>query len=337
MKKTILAVAIPALFAASAQAANVYDADGVSADVYGRMQFDISDDGTDTNGEGSARMGFKLSSVIGDGVSAIAKGEWQIAGENSDDSEFTARHLYAGFDFDDAGSVVFGQSDTAFYYAVAPTDIFNTYGYEAFTLIEDGRQEGQIMYAGEFGGFVLNASYQFKDDSFQLSAGNPDAGFPGVDTGYALDNSYAATIGYNFDFGFGIYGGYHVEDFAVGEKKNLALSASYSWEDLYVAAVYVKSDLDDIVIGAFEPSELTGYDIVLSYGFADAATFYTGYAAQEAEGKVNGANAKADTADAFKLGLQYDFNSNMKAWAEYKVDGLEGADDQWTLAVQYNF
>jgi outer membrane protein N len=336
MKKTILAVAIPALFAASAQAANVYDADGVSADVYGRMQFDISDDGTDTNGAGSARMGFNASSVIAPGVSAIAKGEWQIAGENSDGTRFTARHLYAGFDFDDAGSVTFGQSDTAFYYAVAPTDIFNTYGYEAFTLIEDGRQEGQIMYAGEFGGFVLYGSYQFKDDNFTLSAGNPDAGFPGVDTGYALDDSYAATLGYNFDFGLGIYGGYHAEDFAVGDKKNLALSATYSWEDLYIAAVYVKSDLDDIVIGAFEPSELTGYDIVVSYGL-NATTLYAGYAFQEAEGKASGVDVKADTADALKLGVQYDFNSNMKAWAEYLVDGLDGADNQWTLAVQYNF
>jgi outer membrane protein N len=324
MKKTILAVAIPALFAASAQAANVYDADGVSADVYGRMQFDISDNGTDTNGTGSARMGFNARSVIGDGVSGIAKGEWQIASENSNESKFTARHLYAGFDFDDAGSVVFGQSDTAFYTAVAPTDIFNTYGYEAFSLIEDGRQEGQIIYKGEFGGFILDASYQFRQPEFTFSVGNPEDPTY-IDLG-SLDSGYAATIGYNFDFGFGIYGGYHTEKFTDGDKDNWAISASYSWEDLYVAAVYNATD--------FEGAKLAGYDIALSYDFADAATFYTGYAAQEGKGDLS---ALGDTADAFKLGLAYALNSNMNVWAEYLVDGLEGADDQWTLAVQYNF
>jgi outer membrane protein N len=326
MKKTILAVAIPALFAASAQAANVYDADGVSADVYGRMQFDISDDGSDTNGVGSARMGFKASSVIAPGVSAIAKGEWQIAAENQDDTQFKARHLYAGFDFDDAGSVVFGQSDTAFYYAVAPTDIFNTYGYEAFTLIEDGRQEGQIMYAGEFGGFVLYGSYQFQDEDYSIDLGNPNSPTLPAPTGLGLDASYAGTVGYNFDFGLGIYGGYHVEQFAQGEdKKNMALSASYSWEDLYLAAVYVNTELGG--------AELEGYDLVVSYGL-DATTLYAGYAVQEAQGDISNLG---DTADALKLGVQYNFNSNMKAWAEYLVDGLDGADDQWTIAVQYNF
>jgi len=328
MKKTILAVAIPALFAASAQAANVYDADGVSADVYGRMQFQIMDDGTDTDGVGSARMGFNVSSVIAPGVSAIAKGEWQIAAENNDDTQFKARHIYAGFDFDDAGTVTFGQSDTAFYYAVAPTDIFNgNVGYEAFDLIEDGRQEGQIMYAGEFGGFVLYGSYQFQDENYSITLGSPNSDTLPTPTGEGLDASYAATLGYNFDFGLGIYGGYHVEQFAVGEdKKNYALSASYSWEDLYLAAVYVKTELGG--------SELEGYDLVVSYDFADAATVYSGYAAQEAQGDISNIG---DTADAFKIGLQYAFNSNMKAWAEYKVDGLEGADDYWEMAIQYNF
>jgi outer membrane protein N len=38
MKKTILAIAIPALFASAANAAVVYDKDGTSFDIYGRVQ-----------------------------------------------------------------------------------------------------------------------------------------------------------------------------------------------------------------------------------------------------------------------------------------------------------
>ncbi|GDY27515.1 outer membrane protein [Agarivorans sp. Toyoura001] len=346
MKKTILAVAIPALFAASAQAATVYDADGVTAEVYGRMQFEIQDEGGENSkvdGIGSARMGFKAKSEIASGINALARGEWQVNAENSDgdDEQLAARHVYAGFEFDEGGTVVFGQTDTAFYQAVAATDIFNKYGYEAFDIIESGRQEGQVVYNGEFGGFYVGASYQFRDDNFKLGAGNPDAGFPSVKTDRKLDNSYAATIGYNFDFGLGVYGGYHAEDFEVGDKKNMALSASYSLNDLYLAAVYVKSDLSDIKWSdaggvVHEPEELTGYDIVASYDI-NAVSLYTGYAFQEAEGKLAGVSGKADTAKAFKLGAQYKFNSNMKAWAEYLNDGLEGADDKWNIAVQYNF
>ncbi|WP_432452773.1 porin [Agarivorans sp. QJM3NY_29] len=344
MKKTILAVAIPALFAASAQAANVYDADGVSADVYGRMQFQIKDDGTDTNGVGSARMGFNAKSEIAPGISGIAKGEWQLAAENSakDGDEFNARHLYAGFEFDDAGTVIFGQTDTAFYKAVEATDIFNgNTGYEAFTAVEDGRQEGQIIYSGEFGGFYVGASYQFKNDNFSFEVGNPDSAGTTIETPLKLDSAYAGTLGYTFaDLGLSTYVSYHVEDFdGDKEKKNFALSAAYTLGDLYLGAAYVKSDLDNIDVtsktGTYRLDNIQGYDFVAAYTI-DAVKLYTGYAAQDAD-FTSTTTQSIDTADAFKLGAQYSFNSNMKAWAEYKVNGLSGADDYWEMALQYNF
>ncbi|WP_432463360.1 porin [Agarivorans sp. QJM3NY_33] len=336
MKKTILAVAIPALFAASAQAANVYDADGVSADVYGRMQFDIRDeqnkdandnllDGTDTNGVGSARMGFNARSEIAPGIAGVAKGEWQIAAENSDDSKFKARHLYAGFDFDDAGTVVFGQTDTAFYKSVEATDVWNSYGYSAFNYVEDGRQEGQIIYNGEFGGFYVGASYQFKDDAFTVDLGTPNNSNE-VTTAAKLDSSYATTIGYNFaDLGLAVYGGYHKEKFANADKENYALSAAYTLNDLYLGAVYAATDL--------EGAKLQGYDLVATYDI-DAVKLFGGYTAQEAKGSIS---AQGDTVDEFTLGVQYSFNSNMKTWAEYKADSIDGKEDLWTIAVQYNF
>lgn len=43
MKKTLLAVTIPALFAVSANAATVYEKDGQKFDVYGRAQANIYD------------------------------------------------------------------------------------------------------------------------------------------------------------------------------------------------------------------------------------------------------------------------------------------------------
>ncbi|WP_026960589.1 porin [Aliagarivorans taiwanensis] len=327
MKKTILAVATSALFAASAQAATVYDSEDVSVNLYGRAQFDIIDTGDDTDGVGSARLGFKAKSMISDGLYGVARGEWQVAAENGDSSKFTARHVYAGFSGDSWGTVVFGQTDTAFYQAVAATDIFNKFGYEAFTLVEDGRQEGQIVYNGEFGGLYVGASYQFTDENFQISAGNPEN-----DTSVVigdLDNSFAATVGYNTDFGLGVYGGFHVEEFEGGaDKTNYALSATYSLDALYLAAVYVSSEIDT----ATADLDITGYDLVASYNLGQT-DIYAGYATSE----IESGGASADLSDVFTLGVSYKFNSNIKVFAEYAAQQISGADDAWDISVQYNF
>lgn len=349
MKKTILALAIPALFASAANAAVVYDKEGTQVDVYGRAEFNVTDDGADAafangskqdsvDGIGSARLGVNGKVAINSKVAGIAKGEWQVASENSDDSKFKARHVYAGFDFTDYGTLVFGQTDTAFYQAVAATDIFNTYGYEAFDGIEVGRQEGQVIYTGKFGGFYVGSSYQFQKADYGYSFGGKDQAGTAVEfKDVGLDHSYALTLGYNFDFGLGVYAGVHQEDLVsdnIDNKTNYALSAGYTLDSLYLGAAYVYSKLNDIQVGAYKgDAELEGFDLVASYGI-DAWTLYTGYAYQE----LTGDNlVSTDTADAFKIGAQYKFTSNFKSWAEYKVNNLDGADDAWTAGLQYNF
>lgn len=332
MKKTLLAVSITALFATSAQAATVYNADGVSADVYGRMQFDITDNKDNknkTDGKGSARMGFKGKSAINADLSAIAKGEWQIASENHDDSKFTARHVYAGFESADYGTLIFGQTDTAFYKAVEATDIFETYGYEAFAFIEDGRQEGQVIYSGNFANVYVGASVQFRNEDFAFQIGNPDKPnfFPTDELTGSLDSAYALTLGYNFDFGLNVYAGYHAEQFENADKDNYALSASYTLNDLYLGAAAVRTDLDG--------DNIDGYDFVAAYTL-NKVKLYTGYAVQNACNEILN-NSEYKEADAFKLGTSYKFNSNLKTWVEYKLDNADGADDAWTVALQYNF
>ena len=148
MKKKIIALTVTSLLATTAQAANVYDAEGTTADIYGRVQLDIEDPGVDdVTGVGSARFGFKASSEVAPGLKAITHGEWQLDAENSNtDDAISARHVYLGVDHETTGRFLFGQTNTAFYQAVAATDIFHSYGYAAFGGIEDGRQEGQFVY-----------------------------------------------------------------------------------------------------------------------------------------------------------------------------------------------
>lgn len=174
MKKTILAIAIPALFASAANAAVVYDKDGTSFDIYGRVQANYYGDSdnpnpltqADTQGDaeliGTSRLGWSGKVALNNTWSAIAKTEWQVAAENSDDSKFKSRHIYAGFDGTQYGKIIFGQTDTAFYDVLEATDIFNEWG--SYGNFYDGRQEGQIIYSNSFGGFKGKLSYQTNDN-----------------------------------------------------------------------------------------------------------------------------------------------------------------------------
>lgn len=152
MKKTILAIAIPALFASAANAAVVYDKDGTSFDIYGRVQANYYGEHDDTDAElvGSSRLGWSGKVGLNNTWSGIAKTEWQVSAENSD-NKFNSRHVYVGLDGTQYGKIIFGQTDTAFYDVLEPTDIFNEWGDVGN--FYDGRQEGQIIYSNTFGGF----------------------------------------------------------------------------------------------------------------------------------------------------------------------------------------
>ena len=151
MKKTLLAVVIHALVSLSANAAVVYDKDGTKAEVYGRAQVQILNDdaagSSDTTLENYGRLGIRGAVAINDQWTGFGRGEWQIDSENSDfsgeDKALKTRHFYAGFDGGELGKFTFGQTDTAYYDAVAATDIFNEWGSSANGY--KGRQEGQVV------------------------------------------------------------------------------------------------------------------------------------------------------------------------------------------------
>ena len=356
MKKTLLAVSIASLFATTtAQAVTVYDTDGQNLNVYGRAQFNIMDpggveangDSKDITGVGSARFGLKGSSEITSGLKVLAHGEWQLDAENSNKgNEIVARHVYLGVSDDVAGRLVFGQTDTAFYQAVAATDIFNSYGYAAFNKIEDGRQEGQVVYNGLFNNVYVGASYQLSDNDYQVSMGNPSTSLPNK-TGMKLDSAYGLTLGYQFGFGLDIYAGYQDENLAndtatnaEGTKTNLALSAGYTIADLYLGAAVVQAEYSGDTlqtaggVALIDDAKLFGYDFVAKYTILDDIAVYGGYAVQEAKGSIS---QDEKLANEFTLGTQYMLTNNAKVWGEYKIDSVDGNDNVWQIAAQYNF
>ncbi|MNV21945.1 Porin-like protein L precursor [compost metagenome] len=218
-----------------------------------------------------------------------------------------------------------------------PTDIFNEWGdYGNFY---DGRQEGQIIYSNTYGGFKGKVSYQTNDnEAVKVSdvGGNSfTTEFPGIKRNYG----YAAAIGYDFDFGLGLNGGYAYSDLEsttstnTGDKSEWALGAHYAINGFYFAGVYTEGDLKNDTTGY--KGEGRGYELAASYN-VDAWTFLAGYNFKE--GKDNSAGSSyEDMVDETLLGVQYNFTSKLKAYTEYKIQGIDDMDDEFTVALQYNF
>ena len=343
MKKTILAIAIPALFASAANAAVVYDKDGTSFDIYGRVQANYYGEHDDTDAElvGSSRLGWSGKVGLNNTWSGIAKTEWQVSAENSD-NKFNSRHIYVGLDGTQYGKIIFGQTDTAFYDVLEPTDIFNEWG--DMGNFYDGRQEGQIIYSNTFGGFKGKVSYQTNDDvavkvtDIGQGIKETDVYGPKVKRNYG----YAAAAGYDFDFGLGLNAGYAYSDLestvstASGDKKEWALGAHYAINGFYFAGMYTQGDLSyDNTTQGNNKDKGRGYELAASYN-VDAWTFLAGYNFKEGKDNTAGSSYE-DMVDETLLGVQYNFTSKLKAYTEYKIQGIDDLDDEFTVALQYNF
>ncbi|MFQ2274621.1 porin [Aeromonas hydrophila] len=356
MKKTILAIAIPALFASAANAAVVYDKDGTTFDVYGRVQANYYGDSNnpnpvtqaDTKGDaeliGASRLGWSGKLALNNTWAAIARTEWQVAAENSDGNKFKARHIYAGFDGSQYGKVIFGQTDTAFYDVLEATDIFNEWGSNGS--FYDSRQEGQVIYSNSVGGFKGKLSYQTSDQTavkiVDMGQSIKDINVYGPDV--KRKYGYAAAAGYDFDFGLGLNAGYAYSDLentktdATGDKKEWALGAHYAINGFYFAGMYTQGDLSyDNTAQGSNKDKGRGYELASSYN-VDAWTFFAGYNFREGKVASNAAGAEyKDIVDETLLGVQYAFTSKLKAYTEYKIQGIDKMDDEWTVALQYNF
>lgn len=360
LKKSALALAVAALGAAvlstSASATTVYDKDGTSMAVGGRIQsVYYSDKWSPVEDEGSisttGRLNLDLRTQLTSNIAAFAFAEWEAAnGENVPDEQdgFDTRYMWVGADFGLFGKVKAGKFEEAIKYAISPTDFFEDAGCTGLAGNDD-RRETVLQY--QWSGYGVDAfiSYAFARDNEHLDG----AYFNGENVD--LDYSWSAALGYTSpDVLFGPIGvrvGYLAGEFASGETAGVldhpnntstgllsgARLDEYSqwavsafWGSLeqgpYVAAAYQSRQIDYNYDAATGMSSydytVSGYEFTVAYTFANGIKLATGYEAQSLE-MGDGLN-DLDAATVPVL-VMWNVTPNVDVWAEARFDA--GTDD----------
>ncbi|MDV2857403.1 porin [Oceanimonas sp. CAM02] len=349
MKKTILALTIPALFATSASAVTVYSDEGAKVDIYGRIQYEageISKSDEKFGGEGEARLGINAKYNLNQDVDLIGKLEWQVTAESDNatgSDDIDARYAYLGFRFQDTTELTFGKSETPFAQLSDYTDLFNAFGAAAYD--HDWRIDDQIRVAYAANGFDLRAAYAFGDDYRDGVAPEGDFDSNG-DAIYALEkkNQYALSAGYNFAAGpgdAGVVAAYERVNFDGNTSATLhpekdqeldkwGLGVNYALDGFYAAVVYGQSEQSNTVDADF-------WEAYGSYN-VDAWTLRAAFNFKKADKgvEVNDSIARV-MVEEYVLGAQYAFNAKTKMYAEYVIDEAKNGEDQYALGLQYNF
>lgn len=353
MKKSLLALAVAAVAASTAaSAATVYDKDGSSLDVYGRVQgvmysthaakYNSYDD---SSLQATGRLGLNMRTNLTSGIDAFANMEWDVADKTD---SFKARYAFLGVDFGSYGVVKAGRFEDAVKYVIGATDIFDDWGCNG--QFDSDKRDGMFMYSWSGYGVDANLSVQTAQNE-QDVAGHYRAHLDGVAPNQnwvkanvgSLDvnTAVAASLGYTSPavlFGpISVKAGYsYIETQAddVSENtpankngaKNIedidSWAVSASWgnlsDGLYLAALYNER----VFNGKDKTKDLEGKgaEAVIAYSFANGVSLRTGWNFKKFD---NGeASVKAHTIPVY---ANYQVNPLFNVWAEARFDA--GTDD----------
>ncbi|MGN0928506.1 MAG: porin [Succinivibrio sp.] len=335
MKKSLLALAVLAV-ATSATAATVYDKDGTSLKVGGRVQA-IAYNGNfakagrdDSTLKNSARFNVAGTTKVNDSVSVFAFTEWEAS--NGDDTDnFATRDQYVGADFGVFGKVQAGKSFNSIYDVQAATDVFEETGalVQGDTTSRGNRRAGTVRYIYDNNGLYAAASFQFAQD--------------GVDVAYKTDvdveNGFGLGLGYTFDnVVFGPLSVKVAYDYVKGQDDEDNLNRDFDTYKNTVASVAWGSDTG-LYLAALASTfkinfandfnsrdKVKGFELVAGYGFDNGVSVTVGYDVKDSKYKYTGFTAPSAIVRRVPVIANYQIAPNFKVWAEAEFDA--GTNDR---------
>lgn len=265
-KKKLLALLCALTFADAASSATVYDKDGTSLDLFGRIRvmamnshaaaLENSDKGSpegDSTISADSRFGLAGRSRICNGVYAIAMTEWDMATGDNDDSKTEARYQFVGIDAQQYGTLTFGRGDSAYYTVAGATDIYKYLDTRANDYYIFGDQvPGLVMYSLSAMGWDIRLSFQAPKDNINS-------------TGFSVDSGGAFAVATRLDCGITIAYGASYQDFSYEGSSTEMLE--------FFGPMLAKSDLkfDEAYAAEYAttskaPSYKVNKGIAISYG-----------------------------------------------------------------------
>ena len=351
MKKSLLALAVLAV-ATSATAATVYDKDGTSLKVGGRVQA-VAYNGNygkagedDSTLKNSARFNVAGTTKVNDAVSVFAFTEWEAS--NGDDTDnFVTRDQYVGADFGAFGKVQAGKSLNSIYDVQAATDVFEETGALVQGDTNSDRRSGTFRYIYDNNGLYASASFQTAQDQVKVAGDKLDVenGF-GFGLGYTFDNvvfgplSVKAAYDYvkcqdDSDF-IQSENGVNLAGRAFDSFKNTAVSVAWGTDTgLYFAALYNVykatfdnfTDTDDHGIYKTNPrAKVKGAELVAGYGFDNGLSLTIGYHFKDEKEKYTGWTSSSSIQRRVPVIANYQVAPTFKVWVEAEFDANSSDD-----------
>lgn len=359
MKKltvALSAVAVTVMMAGMADAAEVYNKDGNKLDLYGKVDGlhyfskDKGDDGDQTY----VRFGFKGETQINDQLTGYGQWEYNIQANHDEDNGTkgnATRLAFAGLKFADFGSIDYGRNNGVIYDIGAWTDVLPEFGndtYEEADRFMTGRANGLLTYHNtDFFGLVdgLNFSLQYQGKN-----GGDGESNNGKDREAKSQNGdgYGMSVTWEGDAGFGVGAAYSNSRRTKDQRSNEYSSdgkraevwtggLKYDANNIYLAATYAQTrnmqwaDIaqdsrigTDLALnedaGAFL-SKTENYEIVaqymLDFGLQPSIAYL------QSKAKDTGKYGDIDLVKYVDVGATYNFNKNMSAYIDYKINLLK--------------
>jgi len=304
MKKTILAVAMTSLFAATAaQSATVYEKDHLKIDVYGDLEVVYINDqtkGTDPIIDiDDADFGFELGCNIGEEFSVM--GVLELTGEG-DDVELD--DAFVGFVSSKWGSLTIGQQVTIFDDAGIGSDY--QFGLADF-YEQDVASTQVIKYTLDAGTFYGGVAYLMNTTD-------------GDDNNHAVDGK----VGMRFaDLDLTVF--YGEAELDGVDLSNLNLELRYALGDIELAAAYSTSDNETATTDVTTDT----YGLAATYQM-DKAQFAVGWSLEDEEGA-------SDEVNAYYINASYAYTGSVNMYVELGDSDADDSEFGYAAGMQVTF
>ena len=347
MKRNLLAIAIPALLVAGTASASieVWNKDGNKVDFYGRVYaLNYITDRDNQTGEGdktTARLGMSGQTQITDSLSGY--GRWEYEAKTGADADNETRYAYAGLNFGDFGSFDYGRNDGVLKTLTSYTDVLPEFGGDASNndiYALTARTKAVATYRNsDFFGLVngLRFAVQYADNGDNSSTqylNNHDR------TGHDSAEAWGSVIDWDvLDTGLSIGAGY-AQTGGHKDAKTWSAGVKYDNDNLYLAALYIQGkqkygwekasttdNTSDLKTKGFEL--VAQYGIDFEVGRLTPSVAYIQHKVQDASSFSRNGDAGLkgnDLAKYVDVGLIYDFNKNLSAIVDYKINLLDKDD-----------